>query len=86
MRCMSTTIIYSAADAAKRIGCDPSIVRRHCAGKGIGTKLGRDWAITEVDLDALRAVIRPGQAGNPNAVPGNRFFGAASGGRKKRKT
>lgn len=64
--------IYSASDAAADIGCDSATVRRACATHGIGTKLGRDWALTGEDIVALRGKIR-GKPGNPNFLPGNYF-------------
>lgn len=68
---------YTSTTAAAALGCSTSTIRRHCASHGIGTRIGRDWLISGSDLDRLRSVVRPGP-GNPNAVPGNHFFGGVN--------
>lgn len=72
--------LYTTADAAREIGCDPATIRRRAKDSSIGRRHGRDWLFTAADLDRLRAVVRPGP-GCPAFVPGNDGFA----GRRKSK-
>lgn len=67
--------LYSSAEAAAQIGCDPATCRRACAAHGIGAQVSGAWVLTPADVARLRTTIRPAR-GNPAFAPGNYFGGA----------
>ena len=69
--------LLTIGQAARRSGLSESLLRRYCAdGRLPARKVGRDWAIREVDLDAFLMRQRP--TGRP---PNERHLPAASGAR-----
>ena len=58
--------MFTTAYAAKSLRVAEYTVRRFCAAKGIGVRLGGSgpWVLTEADVAALKNVIRP-TAGRP---------------------
>lgn len=70
--------LYSAAEAAEKIGCNKSTVCRACDRHSIGRLVGRQRILTESDISRLQAVIQD-KPGNPKFNAGNYF-----GGTKKR--
>ncbi len=54
---MSTmTNLYSTADAASELDLTDGRIRQICGGSAgkIGRKIGRDWFLTESDLELIR--------------------------------
>lgn len=70
---MSATI--TAQQAAARLGCSDSILRRLATRTGIGKKAGRDWRFTERDIARLEAARRP--VGRPPAAGPGSYSGPA---------
>lgn len=74
--------LTGTAALAKKLGCSKPAVTRRAKSLGLGTIVGQSLVLTPAECERLRAVIRPGQPGNPN-------FGtpaatkAAMAGRKK---
>jgi len=58
-------IVYlTTRQAATRLGLSESRVRHLCQQGRLGQKIGRNWAITETELQRFARVNR--QVGNPN--------------------
>lgn len=51
--------LYSAKESAEKLGVNPSRVRQICGGSAgrIGKKLGRDWFLSEAELELIRLTI-----------------------------
>jgi len=54
---------YTTREAAAALGVSPRRVRQAVSRNGIGEKRGRDWMLTEADVEYLRS--RLGQRGRP---------------------
>lgn len=56
--------LYSAAEAARKIGTSRRTIVRRCKDGGIGRQLGSgrgcSWVLTARDIAALRAVVQDG--------------------------
>lgn len=52
--------MLTTADAAARLNCDTSTVRRWCKRESIGKRVGRDWLLTESDIKRLESVVQDG--------------------------
>lgn len=50
-------------DAAGRLGVSRESVVYHCRKNGVGKKIGRDWMLSEKDIEAIRS--RMGRVGRP---------------------
>lgn len=48
----------NTVQAAERLGINPSLVRRYCLQGRLGKKIGRNYAITERDLERFAALER----------------------------
>ncbi len=46
--------LYSTADVARILGVSARRVRQLIAWCGVGRKIGRDWVLTDQELDRLR--------------------------------
>jgi hypothetical protein len=46
--------LYTSAEAAEILGLSESRICQVCRWNSIGTKLGRDWVLTDADLKKLR--------------------------------
>ncbi len=55
------TRYLTTAEAAKLLGLNVSRVRCFCKEGRLGQKIGRNWAITEAELEKFKTV--PGPAG-----------------------
>ena len=62
-------ILLSASEAAARLGCAASTVRRRAAQHDIGQRVAGVRVFAPRDLARLREVVRPGP-GNPQFGPG----------------
>jgi hypothetical protein len=51
-----TTKLYNAAEAAEILSLCDSRIRQICRWNSIGTKIGRDWILTEQDIAKLRVL------------------------------
>lgn len=63
------TRMYSSIEAAEVLGVTPSRVRQICGesdGK-IGNKPGRDWFLSESDLELIRVKVRKYQKSGPDS-------------------
>lgn len=58
---METT--FTTAEAAARLGLSEVRIRQLCNDGRFGRKLGRDWIITEDEIQAFEGLDRP--AGRP---------------------
>ncbi len=59
---MGATRYLTTEEAAERLGLDGSRVRRLCAEGRLGRKIGRNWAISEADLQRFaQEERRPGR-------------------------
>jgi hypothetical protein len=47
--------LYSSKEAAEILGLTDGRIRQICRWNSIGTKLGRDWLLTEKELNKLRS-------------------------------
>ena len=57
---------FTVAEASLKLdGMEPRIIRRYCAKRIVGTKLGRDWVLSETDVATL-AEFKSRSRGNPN--------------------
>jgi excisionase family DNA binding protein len=54
---------YTTREAAAALGVSPRRVRQAIARDNIGEKRGRDWLLTQADVDYLRS--RLGRVGRP---------------------
>lgn len=71
--------LFSAAEAAKQIGCARRTLSRHARQLGLGQIVGGARVLTAREIARIRAVVRAG--------PGNPTFGTAAaprGGRPKK--
>ena len=51
--------LLTVAQAAQRLSLGVAMVRRYCAnGQLPATKIGRDWAILQTDIEAFAAITR----------------------------
>ena len=57
--------LFTAEQAAEYLGVTANRVRQFCRAGRLGTKSGRDWVITEDELEAFAKLPRP--AGKPPA-------------------
>jgi hypothetical protein len=48
--------LYNAAEAAEILSLCDSRIRQICRWNAIGTKVGRDWILTEADISKLRVL------------------------------
>lgn len=53
----------TSKDAAERLGVSRESVVYHCRNNGVGQKIGRDWVLSEEDIQAIRS--RMGKVGRP---------------------
>lgn len=49
------TVLHTATAAAGILQIHPTRVRQLCQQLGVGTKVGRDWILTETEIEQLRA-------------------------------
>lgn len=61
--------IFTAADAAKLIGCHVATVSRAAKKHGVGSKLGPIRVFSKADLEKLKRVAHAGK-GNPIMLRG----------------
>lgn len=63
---MSKQILgYTVADAAQMTGISIWTIRKRMKARGIGSRFGREWVLTPLDVQALKA---PGVRGNPDLI------------------
>jgi hypothetical protein len=62
--------LLTAQDAAARLGVSSSRVRQLCLARGIGHHHGRDWLLTEAEVQALRDRPGPGRPKRSPRTPG----------------
>lgn len=55
---MATEKMYSARDAAKRLGVTPVRVRQFCQQGRLGKKVGNSYVITDEELSSFAKVER----------------------------
>jgi hypothetical protein len=55
---------YTTREAAAALGISPRRVRQAISRDGIGEKRGRDWMLTQNEVDYLRS--RLGRVGRPS--------------------
>jgi hypothetical protein len=55
--------LYSTTEAGEILGLSRIAVIQHCKRNNIGKKIGRDWVLTEEDLNKIRERI--GKTGRP---------------------
>lgn len=60
--------MLTTTDAAARLNCDTSTVRRWCKRESIGTRHGRDWLLSDADLKRLAGFVQSGP-GRPRSKP-----------------
>jgi hypothetical protein len=46
--------LYNCKEAAEILGLTDGRIRQICRWNSIGSKIGRDWLLTEKDLEKLR--------------------------------
>ena len=68
-----STKYFSTTEAAEVLGVTPRLVNRFCGEGRLGRKIGRNWAITERDLQRFAAIPRttghPFTVNKPHATP-----------------
>ena len=52
-----TDMLFSTEEAATRLGLTPGRICQICRWNGVGKKKGRDWILTERDLDRIREMF-----------------------------
>lgn len=62
--------LYTVDEAAAILGKSPVTVRQNMRTHKIGRKLGREWVLTDPDLDRLRKVPKPGHPIKGQESPG----------------
>jgi hypothetical protein len=48
--------LYNAKEAAEQLGLTDGRIRQICRWNSIGTKIGRDWLLSQKDLEKLRSL------------------------------
>lgn len=64
---MSRTRYFTTAEAAEVLGLTQSRVVKLCQAERLGRKIGRNWAISQAQLDKFAAI--PRKAGWPAGKP-----------------
>ena len=53
--------MYSVNEVAAMLGKSIIAIRKIVARHNLGTKVGRDWVLTEEDIEKVRRVPKPGR-------------------------
>ncbi len=62
------TVYLTTYEAAERLGVSDRRVRQFCLAGRLGRRIGRDWAITEAQVEKFVSITRScGQAGREAA-------------------
>lgn len=57
--------MYTTTDAARRLRLSSRRIRQAIQSYGVGRKIGRDWMLSETDIEYIRQRI--GQVGRPRS-------------------
>ncbi|MCI0348656.1 MAG: helix-turn-helix domain-containing protein [Acidobacteriales bacterium] len=60
--------LYSTTEAAEKLGIAESLVRRYCLQRRIGSRVGKNWVISEDEIRLFSQIKR--QPGRPKAGNG----------------
>lgn len=60
--------LYNTSEAGVLLGLSRIAIIQHCKRNNIGKKVGRDWVLTEEDIDQIRD--RLGKVGRPKEGTG----------------
>lgn len=59
--------MLTVLEISAKLGMRPRTIQRYCRSGIVGRKIGRDWLLSDADVEKLRALAgRP--AGNPNWI------------------